>query len=69
MSFDWVEDVLNGHLASGAGKYANSIAWKNLPFEPGDRKLWLKSSIVPAMEGVKWASCKWVSISELTRVL
>lgn len=53
MSFDWVEDVLIGHLASGAGKYANSIAWKNLPFEPGDRKLWLKSSIVPAMEGVK----------------
>ena len=52
MSFEWVEDALNSHLAGGAGIYADDIAWKNLPFEPGDRSLWLKSNIVPALEGV-----------------
>ena len=52
MSFEWVEDSLSSQLLAGMGQYAKDIAWKNLPFEPGDRSLWLKSSIVPAQEGV-----------------
>ena len=50
MAFEWVKDALQSHFVNGMQDLKNDIAWKNLPFAPGDRKLWLKVIYVPVQE-------------------
>ena len=48
--FDWVEDLIYGHLASGLPDKVNDMAWKNLTFDPAGRTVWLKVINAPITE-------------------
>jgi hypothetical protein len=50
MAFEWVKDTVQGFIAAGLGEFAKDTTWKNLPFDPAGRKLWLKIIYVPVTE-------------------
>lgn len=50
MAFNWVKETLLGYVTNSLPDLIPDMAFKNLPFEPGNRKLWLKLMYVPVTE-------------------